>query len=57
MMANNWVVDIISVMFLMQIQGFHVTTIMTISLKLVVFHKVYILEEVTIKITKTKTLI
>ena len=47
MMANHWIVDIMSVMFLMPTQEFGGTVVMTISLKLVIYQKGFIMERFT----------
>ena len=54
MMANHWIVEIMSVMFLMTTQEFGGTMMMTISLKLMIYQKGFILERVTKKMEEKK---
>ena len=46
-METHWIVEIVSVMFMMPTQEFGVTLMMTISLKLVIYQKGFILERLT----------
>ena len=54
MIGTCWAVDIMSVMFLMTVQEFGDTVMMTISLKLVIYQNKFILEKVTKKRKETK---
>ena len=47
MMATHWIMGITSVMFLIAAQEFGGTVMMTISLKLVIYQKVFIIERLT----------
>ena len=49
MMATHWIVEIMLVMFLMLTQEFGGTVMMTLSLKLLIYQKGFILERVTKK--------
>ena len=49
MMETHWIFDIMSVVFLIPTQEFGGTVMMTITLKIVVFQVLYILERVTNK--------
>ena len=47
MMATHWIVVIMSVIFLISAQEFGGTVMMTISLKLVIYQKGFIIERLT----------
>ena len=55
MMATHWIVDIMSVIVLLPTQEFGDTAMMTISLKLVIYQKGFILERVTKKVMSDST--
>ena len=54
MIETNCIVEIMSVMFLVPTQEFGGTTMMTISLKLIIYQKGFILERVTKNKNKNK---
>ena len=51
-METHWIVEIMELVFLMPTNEFGVTLMMMISLKLVIFQKVYILDMVTKNMNK-----